>query len=146
MSNMAERIRVKSAVFLILEREGKYLFSQRKNTGYRDGFYSLPSGHVDVGEMPTEAVVREAKEEIGINCREEDLVCVHAMFERDNYADYYFMLRSYEGEPENLESEKCSEIYWGTLPEFEGKMVEKVERALRAFEGGVMFSQIEKTD
>jgi len=143
---MADRVKVKSAVFLILEKEGKYLFSQRKNTGYRDGFYSLPSGHVDVGEMPTEAMVREAKEEIGIECKEEDLVCAHALFERDNYADYYFTLGSYEGEPENKEPEKCGEIRWATLEELEGRIVEKVLQALRAFEEGILFSQIEKTD
>lgn len=143
---MTERLKVKSAVFLILERKGKYLFLQRKNTGYRDGFYSLPSGHVDVGEMPTEAMVREAKEEIGIECKEEDLVCVHALFERDNYADYYFTLCSYEGEPENKEPEKCGEVRWATLSELQGKVVEKVAQALSEHEKGSVFSQIEKTD
>ncbi len=143
---MTDRLKVKVAVFLILEKEGKYLFSQRKNTGYRDGFYTLPSGHVDIGEMPMEAMVREAKEEIGIDCKEKDLIYAHAMFERDNYTDYYFTVQTYEGQPENQEPEKCSEVCWGTLAEFEGKMVEKVAQALQAFEEGVMFSQIEKTD
>ena len=143
---MAEQVKIKSAVFLILEKEGKYLFSQRKNTGYRDGFYTLPSGHVDVGEIPTEAMAREAYEEIGISIQETDLVCVHAMFERDKYADYYFTVRAYEGEPENKEPEKCSEVRWATLTESEGRVVEKVAYALSFIERGIIFSQIENTD
>lgn len=143
---MTERLKVKVAVFLILEKDGKYLFSQRMNTGYRDGFYTFPSGHVDIGEKPLTALVREAKEEILIDINESDLQFVHALFERDNYADYYFKVKKWIGEPINGEPEKCGEIKWTTVAELEGKIVEKVQGALKEIEKGVLFSEIDRTD
>ena len=69
-----ERNKAVPAVYLILERDdGCILLMRRCNTGYQDGNYNLPSGHVEDGELPKAAMVREAKEEIGIDVAQEDL-------------------------------------------------------------------------
>lgn len=143
---MTERLKVRVAVFLLLEKDGRYLFSQRKNTGYRDGFYSLPSGHVDPGERPTAAMVREAQEEICLEIREEELEFVHAMFVQDNYADYFFRIRGWKGNPKNAEPEKCEEIRWATLAELGDRVVEEVASAIRNVERGVLFSEVDNMD
>ncbi len=144
---MIERLKVKVAVFLVWEREGKYLFSLRRNTGYRDGFYTVPSGHVDVGELPMSAMVREAEEEIGVVLKEEDLECVHSQFQKDVYADYYFRIRcdaqAFNGEAENKEPEKCGEVRWETLEELGDGVVLKVRYALECIEKRIFFSEIE---
>ena len=59
---------------LIREKDGtkEVLLALRKNTGYRDGEYELPGGHVEEGEDLMQAMVREAKEELLINIKEED--------------------------------------------------------------------------
>ena len=44
---MTQRNRVDSAVYLVLIEDGKILLSRRFNTGFEDGNYSLPSGHLD---------------------------------------------------------------------------------------------------
>jgi 8-oxo-dGTP pyrophosphatase MutT (NUDIX family) len=37
-----------AAVFAIIrDDDGRILFQQRQNTGFRDGQYQLPSGHVE---------------------------------------------------------------------------------------------------
>ena len=53
-------------VFILLRKEGKILLIRRKGTGYRDGWYSMPSGHLEKGEAISAAAVREAREEVGI--------------------------------------------------------------------------------
>ena len=40
------------------------LLSKRKNTGYKDGEYELPGGHLEENEDLYEAMIREAKEEL----------------------------------------------------------------------------------
>lgn len=52
------------SVGVLIERDGKYLLIDRKNPPY--GFASV-AGHVDEGETPQEALVREVKEESGFD-------------------------------------------------------------------------------
>ena len=63
----------KVSVVCVIEKDGKYLFLKRSNTGKGDGFYMLPGGHVDAGESVLHAAVRELKEELGIDVKESDL-------------------------------------------------------------------------
>jgi hypothetical protein len=51
---------------LMLDGDGQVLFGRRQNTGFEDGAWHLPSGHLEAGESVVAALVREAKEEIGI--------------------------------------------------------------------------------
>ena len=51
---------------VLVNRAGRVLFGQRQNTGYEDGAWHLPSGHLEAGESVVAALIREAKEEAGI--------------------------------------------------------------------------------
>jgi 8-oxo-dGTP pyrophosphatase MutT (NUDIX family) len=77
---MVHRNRAVPAVYLIVEREEKLLIARRCNTRYEDGNYQVPAGHVDPGELPKEAMIREAKEEIGITIHATDLELVHMSY------------------------------------------------------------------
>jgi 8-oxo-dGTP pyrophosphatase MutT (NUDIX family) len=39
-----------AAVYLILLKQDKVLLLQRRHTGFEDGNYSLPTGHLEKGE------------------------------------------------------------------------------------------------
>ena len=54
------------ASYLVLKKDGKILLTRRQGSGYYDGWYGLPAGHVEAGELPTECLIREAKEEIDV--------------------------------------------------------------------------------
>ena len=70
---MSERYCCKLVTDLMLTRRNKesgeieILLTLRKNTGYRDGEYELPGGHVEAGEDLMQAMVREAREELLID-------------------------------------------------------------------------------
>jgi len=70
---MKTRNKAIPASYLFLEKDGKILVARRCNTGYQDGKYQIPAGHVEMGELPTEALIRETKEEIGIDLNPADL-------------------------------------------------------------------------
>jgi mutator protein MutT len=63
-------------VFVI--KGNKVLLSRRAITGWMDGYLCPPGGHVEKGETPLIAIVREIKEELGVKVKEKDLefVCV----------------------------------------------------------------------
>ncbi|HIE41446.1 MAG TPA: NUDIX domain-containing protein, partial [Candidatus Aenigmarchaeota archaeon] len=68
-----ERFKIIPTVYLVLIKDNKILLSRRFNTGFHDGEYSFPAGHLDGNETLIQAMVREAKEEIGIELKPEDL-------------------------------------------------------------------------
>ena len=49
---------------IIRDSTGKILTVKRKNTGYLDGWYGLPAGHIEGIETIKEAMQREIQEEV----------------------------------------------------------------------------------
>jgi 8-oxo-dGTP pyrophosphatase MutT (NUDIX family) len=66
---MQERFKMIAFVSLILRRGSEVLLIRRFNTGFEDGMYGCAGGGVDENEPITQALVREAYEELGINLK-----------------------------------------------------------------------------
>lgn len=64
---------VHCAAYGIFIQDHKILLSLRKNTGWMDGFYGLPSGHVEQNETIKGSLVRELQEEVGLDIDESNL-------------------------------------------------------------------------
>lgn len=96
-------------VYLILKQGDSVLLSLRQNTGYLDQHWGFPAGHVEPGESASAAMVREAREETGIEILSEDLKTVHIMHRKSNRlnVDIFFECAKWEGEIENREPHKC---------------------------------------
>jgi 8-oxo-dGTP pyrophosphatase MutT (NUDIX family) len=107
---------------VLVNRDGRVLFGQRQNTGYEDGAWHLPSGHLEAGESVVAALIREAKEEIGIIIEEHEVEFTHVMHNSSSggRVAFFFTVHRWTGEPENLEPDKCSGLRWfplGALPD-----------------------------
>lgn len=64
---MTDRHTLIPAVWVIVtDPSGKIFMLRRANTGWRDGSWTVPAGHVEKGEGPSAAAVRELAEEAGI--------------------------------------------------------------------------------
>ena len=103
------------SVHLILELDDKILFIKRKNTGYEDGKYSLPAGKVEKNESVYDAIVRETREEIGIDILKDEVEIIHVLHRRgDDYGriDYFFKTSKWRGKVFNAEPDKCDEVKW----------------------------------
>ena len=68
---------VSIAVYANIGNDVKVLLHKRANTGFRDGYYDLPRGHVESDEMPVSAAVRELKEETNLGVNADDLELFH---------------------------------------------------------------------
>ena len=116
---MNQHFRAHSAVFPVLLRmcDGRrqVLLHRRQNTGYMDGLWDIAgSGHVDAGETATQALIREAMEELGVVLRPEDVSFAHLSHRLGTrtYYDLYFLVRAWIGTPRICEPEKCSALAW----------------------------------
>ncbi len=113
---MEKRNKLPISVQLILENEDKILLMKRKNTGYEDGKYSLPGGHVEPNEEIRKALIREAQEEIGIHIEVQDVEFYKVINRKVNteqeYVDFIFKANHWTGNVTNEEKDKCEEIIW----------------------------------
>ena len=103
-----------SAVYAIIrDASGKILFMQRKNTGFKDGKYQLPAGHLESGELVKSALARELLEELCITVQESDMEVVHVghrIAPDREYFDIYMNIQKYSGTITIGEPDKCSDL------------------------------------
>jgi 8-oxo-dGTP diphosphatase len=92
---------------LLLNPGGQVLFGRRQNTGFEDGAWHLPAGHLEAGESVLEALIREAKEEIGVVITPEDVEFAHVMHSSASggRVAFFFTVRRWGGTLENRAGE-----------------------------------------
>ncbi|MEU0870593.1 MULTISPECIES: NUDIX hydrolase [Nocardia] len=109
-----QRHKVTGDVHLVLRRGDEVLFGRRQNTGYEDGAWHLPSGHLEADESVVDALLREADEEIGVRIAPEDVRFGHIMHNSSSGGRmaFFFTVDTWQGEPTNLEPNKCVALEW----------------------------------
>lgn len=74
------------ATGVVINSKGEWLVVKKRYSGLK-GVWSLPGGFVDVGETADEAVVREVKEETGIDCEVTGLIGFRTGVIREDISD-----------------------------------------------------------
>lgn len=148
MTSWQNRHRVIAAAYVLFRRPtGEILFLQRANTGYRDGHYSLPAGHLDGGESALVAAIREAKEEVGITLSAGQLRLVHTQHLMGEEGDHerinlYFEATEWDGEPINAEPHKCTALVWAQPSSPPAPLVPEIAVLIHHFQAGSPFSTL----
>lgn len=126
-------------VHLFFFCENQILLLRRYNTGYEDGNYSVPAGHLDGGETVRMAAIREALEEIGVSIDPYDIAFATVMHRKsdDERVDFFVHIKSWTGDPFNAEPEKCDELRWCDLEALPENTVPYVRRAIRNYQEGI---------
>ncbi|GGY13535.1 NUDIX hydrolase [Streptomyces xanthochromogenes] len=109
---MADQTRYTEAVDLHLvlrDREGRIALGRRRNTGWMDDHYHVPSGHKEINESASHGAVREAKEETGAEIKPEELRLVHVMshYTTAGRCALFFEVTRPEWNLTNTEPDKC---------------------------------------
>ena len=130
------------AVHLFLLKEGKILLLRRHNTGYEDGNYSTVAGHVDGEEQLKIAMIRETKEEAGIEIMPEDLEIVgvmHSIIDKE-YISFFLKASDWSGEIKNMEPDQCSHLSWFDIDDLPDNVIPYVRQAIENYRTGNWFS------
>ena len=138
-----EHFRVLTAVHLFLVRNGEILLLRRFNTGYEDGNYSVPAGHIDGGEKATSAMMREAIEETRVMVREDQLKMVHVMHRKaaEERIDFFFEATQWQGEPKIMERDKCDDLSWHPIDRLPQNVIPYVRAAIENYKNKILFSE-----
>lgn len=121
---------------------------QRQGSGYYDGWYSVPAGHVEAGELPLAGLVREVAEELGITVNPKDAHLVHTMYrtkhdDTGDRVDLFFVVDKWSGEITNTEPHKCNDIRWFSINVLPKNMMHHVKDAIQNFENGILYSEFD---
>jgi 8-oxo-dGTP diphosphatase len=141
---MTQRFSHVIATHLILIRENKILLARRFNTGWSDGQYSVPAGHLDGKETVLQAMAREAKEEAGVDIDEKDMAVVHVMNRKatdHERIDFFVAAKKWRGEPHIAEPNKCDDMRWVSLNELPDNTVPYIRQAIGAIGDKIFYSE-----
>ncbi|MBB5977107.1 NUDIX hydrolase [Kribbella solani] len=138
-----DRFRVVPAAYVLVRRGNEVLLLLRANTGYMDGHWAMPAGHVEQGESAIAAAVRELREEVGLEVQPADLVPLTAMHRTggngepiDERVDFFFEVSTWSGEPRLMEPEKAAGLEWYALDALPEPLVSQEAQVLEALAKG----------
>ena len=134
---------------VIRKMEPKYkemvLLGLRKGA-HGEGQWSLPGGHMELGESFLDVCRREVKEETGLDVREvEPLGFTNDVFEEDglHYVTLFFdAIWDGRQEPRNLEPDKCESLEWKDVHDLPKNLFPPLRRALETNAVGGMLDEL----
>ena len=97
----------------LIDVDGRVLIAQRPEGKKMAGLWEFPGGKVDPGEVPEMALIRELKEELGIDTKESCLAPF--TFSSHEYGDFHLLMPLY----------LCRRWWGGVVPQ-EGQAVKWV--------------------
>jgi 8-oxo-dGTP pyrophosphatase MutT (NUDIX family) len=132
-------------VHVVFEVGGQVLFGLRANTGWADGMWHLPAGHLEPDESITAASCREVVEEVGVTVDPADLEFVHVMHHDDGdgaaRVGFFFRAKRWTGTLVNAEPHKCAKLGWFAPHALPSETVGYASAALRNINNKILFSE-----
>jgi 8-oxo-dGTP diphosphatase len=116
-NHAGERRVVLVAAVALIDADGRVLIAQRPAGKQMAGLWEFPGGKIGASETPERALVRELKEELGIDTRESCLAPI--AFASHAYDDFHllmplFVCRKWRGLPQPLEGQA---LKWARINE-----------------------------
>jgi len=137
---------IKAGAGIIIVKDGKTLLAKRKKKTLGDGHWGSSGGHVEIGETPAQAAIREAKEELGIEVGNlQFLICIDEQWlDGKQYIDIIFLADIISGEPKNMEPEKIEAVGWFPVNDLPEPMFPPVKLALQAIKTGKKYDEFKE--
>jgi ADP-ribose pyrophosphatase YjhB (NUDIX family) len=141
---MSDKFTYIGASYLFLIDGNKILLQRRFQTGFMDGYYGIPAGHLDGNESARTGCAREMKEEINLDIKPEDLEVVHVMHRKaanDERIDFFMTTKSYFGEIKNTEPHKCDDLSWFELDNLPDNIIDYIKVAIENYQNSISYSE-----
>jgi 8-oxo-dGTP diphosphatase len=119
---------MKRVTAAVIEREGKVLLAKRMPSGSEGGKWEFPGGGIEPGETPEQCLIRELREELGIESRVGELVASSRVPRGDSGLELLaFRVPSFSGEVRTFVHE---ELRWVALEDLSSFDLADADRLL----------------
>ncbi len=112
----------------IYDGKGRFLLQKRsEKKKFRPGQWEITMGHAMAGESAPESLLREIKEELGVQLHPEDLIKAYRWVETEShsFADVFFIRADLDASALTLQMDEVAGVQWVTkaeMLELVGKM------------------------
>ena len=104
---------------VIRDGEGRVLLTRRPDDRHMGGLWEFPGGKVDNGEAPADALVRELREELGVEAAVERPITFTVHEERGlRILLLFFAACLLDGEPKGEEGQEVAWVPVAELPSY----------------------------
>ena len=133
------------SVFVVVRRRSQVLLLRRSNTGWHDGYCSLPAGGHDGGESLVQAAARELQEETGLHANPAQLHLIHLLHCRqgdsgNEWLGAFFSADEWHGTPAVREPQKHDSLDWYEIDQLPENVIPYTRQGLLLSQAGVSFS------
>lgn len=129
---------------IVIIRDGMTLLAKRKGS-HGSGMWGSVGGHVEFGETPAEAAIREAKEELGIEVGNVQFaMCMNILQEGKHYVDISFTADILSGIPSIQEPDKIESIGWFPLDNLPSPLFFPVATVIESIKTGKRYFEVKE--
>jgi 8-oxo-dGTP diphosphatase len=105
----------------LIDADGRVLIAQRPDGKQLAGLWEFPGGKIETGERPEDCLIRELKEELGIDVKQECLAPL--TFASHAYAEFHLMMplyicRRWQGIATSREGQALKWVYPNRLRDY----------------------------
>jgi ADP-ribose pyrophosphatase YjhB (NUDIX family) len=141
-----ERFKIGPYVALILRKNDTILLIRRYKTENWNGFYACAGGGVDGNEPITQAMIREAREELGITLHKENLRVVHVLHTKERDGDtetvgFFLEATVWSGEPQNMEPHKHDDLAWFPVHKLPQNTMPALKHVMAQVQQNIFYSE-----
>lgn len=111
-------------VTIFIENYQKQILIQKRSK-LKGGKYGITSGHTLKEETANQGAIREIREEIGINIKEQELQLIYKTEINKITYNLYYLKKELQLQNLTLQKEEVENVYWYTLEEINNLIQKK---------------------